>query len=376
MTVTYAPLTGDVEIQLTETPNPFKDAKDLSPGTPTDYMMEVDWHFEQGWTRPVIKPFGPIAMNPTCSVLHYATTCFEGMKAYRSFDGKRVFMFRPRDNIARLNDSTKRACLPQLDIDAAIKILEKYVELESRFIAPGSYIYLRPMVMGTDEGLGVKTPHKAKFMIMANIFPPMNTKPLRLLCSPPEAIRAWPGGFGYAKLGANYGPALQANEECVQKGYSTTLWLLGQEGIVTEAGASNFFAVVKDASSGKTQILTCPLTTGVILPGITRRSVLELLRQKFADDENVEVLEKEFTDKDLDVASKEGRLLEAFAVGTAYFVSPVGTICTRAGGDLEVPLSAEGGMSGPVAQFAREALANIQWGKIPHAWSHLVCEQE
>lgn len=376
MTVTYKPLSGTPQITLTSSPNPFTNASDLPAGTITDHMVEADWDAEHGWSQAVIKPFGPIPMDPTASVLHYATTCFEGMKAYRSADGKKVLLFRPRDNFNRLNDSTKRASLPSVDVDAAIELLNKFVEIDSRFIAPGYYIYLRPMVMGVDSGLGVKTPTKAKFMILANIFPRMNTQPLKLMCSSPDTIRAWPGGFGASKLGANYGPSLQANQDCVKKGYCQVLWLLGKEGIVTEAGASNFFTVIKDAESGKTQILTCPLSTGVILPGVTRRSVLELLRQKFADDDSVEVVEKEFTDKDLDLAAKDNRLLEAFVVGTAYFVSPVGLINTRNGGDIQVPLTAEGGQTGPIAQFCKEALSNIQWGKVPHQWSHLVCESD
>ena len=369
---TYRELSADnVVIELNVNPTQFDDLSELPPNHNTDHILEADWDIETGWSAPYLHGFRPMLLDPTSSFLHYATTCFEGMKAYKSADGKKITLFRPRDNIDRLNDSTERASLPFLEPEAALKLLDLFVQTDSRFIAPGGYIYLRPMVMGTDGGLGLKSPSRAKFMIMASLMPPLNRSPLKLYCSPPDCIRAWPGGFGYAKLGANYGPTLAANREAVKNGYSQVLWLFGENGVVTEAGGANFFAVIKN-EEGRTQILTCPLTTGLILPGVTRRSVLELLTEKFSDE--IDVIEREFTISEIAQAAEQNRLVEAFAVGTAYFVSSVDRIRTPEGVDFSVPLVEEDGLCGKYAKYARDALSAIMWGKVQHKWAHIVKE--
>ncbi|ANB14595.1 branched-chain-amino-acid transaminase BAT1 [Sugiyamaella lignohabitans] len=374
MTVTYSELSAKgLVIEKHPNPTQFENHSDLPSSRATDYLLEVTWTIDQGWGTPSLHPYGPLSLDPASSVLHYATTCFEGMKAYRSFDGKKVTLFRPLDNINRLNDSCARASLPQLEPNAALALLEKFVEMEARFIAPGSFIYLRPMVMGTNAHLGLTTPTEAKFLIMASMMPKLNAAPLKLCSSPPDQIRAWKGGFGYAKLGANYGPTLKANNEAIKNGFSQVLWLMGEEGIVTEAGGANFFAVIKNEKTGKDEIMTCPLTTGVILPGVTRRSVLELLRNKYTS-EGVEVNEKEFTISDIEKASDEGRLVEAFAVGTAYFIAPVQTIRTPAGKDISVPMSI--GTSGDYAHYIKETLSQIMWSKVEHPWSHPVASAQ
>uniref|UniRef100_A0A060TG73 Branched-chain-amino-acid aminotransferase n=1 Tax=Blastobotrys adeninivorans TaxID=409370 RepID=A0A060TG73_BLAAD len=341
----------------------FEVPTDLPPNHPTDHIVEVDYDSTTGWSTPHIHQYRAFQMDPSCMVLHYAVTCFEGMKAYRSRDGKLVRMFRPYDNMRRLNDSADRLCLPRVDVDEAVKLLEMFLKLDERFIMPGHYIYMRPLLMGTDNTVGIKTPSKAKFVIMATMFPPMNKDPLKLYCSSPDTARAWPGGFGYAKLGANYGPTLLANREAVSQGYNQVLWLLGEKGLVTEAGASNFFVVMKN-KEGRTEILTCPLSTGVILPGVTRRSVLELLRDGVSDE--ADVIEREFTIGEIEEAVEENRIVEAFSVGTAYFVAPVQTIRTSAGKDLTIPVD------GKYAAYAKSKLSDIMWGEGEHPWAHKV----
>lgn len=353
----------DIVINLTTTPRKFQDVTELPANSPTDHMVEVDWNAESGWGTAEIKPYAPLAMDPASSVLHYATTCFEGLKAYRSKDGKSVRLFRPWDNMARLNDSMARVDLPEINQEAALEILKKYVEVEQRFVPAGGFLYLRPFAMATTASLGLRSATEAKLLIIASTLPSLSLKPLKLYCSQPGTIRAWPGGFGYAKLGANYGPTLQANKEAVSKGYHQVLWLDGEKGTVTEAGGSNFFAVLKNAETGRTEIVTCPLSTGVILPGVTRRSVLELLNNKFGGE--VDVVEKEFTINDLEKASDESRLLEAFAVGTAYFVSPVEEILAPNGKSLAVPIGDEkssGSFYGKYAGYTRDYLGGIMWG--------------
>lgn len=355
----------NLTVKQTDSPMKFDDVSELPRNYHTDHIVEVDWDINDGWSEPSIHPWAPLQLDPTCSVLHYAVSCFEGMKAYKSADGA-LRLFRPEKNMERLNNSASRLCLPSVDAEVAIKLIEKLVQLDQRFIEPGHYIYLRPTLMGTEPSLGVKSPGKAKFLIMSTLYPVLNSKPLSLWCSPPTAIRAWPGGFGHTKLGANYGPTLEANRECVDAGYDQVLWLLGDNGIVTEAGASNFFAVVKNPSTGKTEILTCPLTTGVILPGVTRRSVLELFREKYNADE-VDVIEREFSISEIETAADQGNLVEAFSVGTAYFVAPVKTIRTPQGKDISVSIE-----ESTYASYAKETLGNIMWGKIDHPWGHVI----
>lgn len=370
MVVEQAPLRADkLEIELTQTPTQFNDASEVKGGH-TDHMLEVDWDSENGWGTPKIRPYAPISLDPSCSVFHYATECFEGMKAYRSHDGKKVLLFRPELNVDRLNSSTSRLCLPEMESEAALELIAKFVEVDARFIQPGGTLYLRPFVIGTDEGVGIKTPFKAKFMVLAQCTIVSPPKTLSLFCSNPGEHRAWPGGFGSKKLGANYGPTLRANREAQAHGYDIVLWLMGNEGYVTEAGAANFFVVMKNAETGRLEALTCPLELEVILPGVTRRSVLELLSQR----EELDVVERAFTIDEVAKAADEGRLVEAFACGTAYFVAPAGKIRTSEGKIIDVPFDAATS-SGEYASFVKTQLSNIMWGKVSHPWGYVVKDE-
>jgi branched-chain amino acid aminotransferase len=178
--------------------------------------------------------------------------------------------------------------------------------------------------------LGVQAPKEALLFIIAVPWPdpatriksvPGEPSGLKLLASHPDTIRAWPGGFGYAKLGANYGPSLAAHGKAQAQGFDQVLWLFGADRQVTEAGASNFFIVWENAQTGKRELVTAPLENQLILPGVTRRSVLQLarerLRQGNGDLGAVEVVEKTFTIGDVETAWKEGRIVEAFVCGTA-----------------------------------------------------------
>lgn len=362
MTIQYKELSAEnPKITLSESPSA---QSTLKQGQHTDHIVEVDWDMEHGWSTPQIHPWRPLEIDPTSSVIHYATTCFEGMKAYRSKDGKKVLLFRPRENVKRLNDSTTRICLPYLDEEAALKLIELLVKIDNRFITPGHYIYLRPTVFGTDVGLGLKTPTAAKFLVMATGFEQKDARALKLWCSPPSQIRAWPSGFGYAKLGANYGPTFTANREAIKSGYDQVLWLLGDEGYVTEAGGSNFFAVFKKEGEDKVEIVTSPLSTGIILPGITRKSVIQLLKENF--DKEAEVVERQFTIGEIENAVNNETLVEAFACGTAYFVSSISQIKTPSGQDLKIP------NPGKYTEFAKSYLASIMWGEKDHEWAFIV----
>lgn len=364
------PLSADkLEITLNKSPKQFDTPESLPANSSTDYKLEVDYTDAEGWSAPQITPFGPLMIDPTASVLHYAVECFEGLKLYKNKAGTKLILFRPALNMARLNDSCERIGLPRFDEAELLKCLIEYVKLEARFVAPGGFIYLRPTAIGTNPGLGLKAPTAAKVFVCATMMPAWNSEPLKLYCSDPkEAVRAWPGGFGYAKLGANYGPTLQENSKAVKAGFQQVLWLYDEDKkTVTEAGGSNFFvAIKKKGAEDQIEIMTCPVSTKLILPGISRRSTLEYLGEKHKDS-NVTVHEREFGIDEIAEAAKEGRLIEAFAIGTAYFVAPVQLIRTPTGELIDVPLAQ--GDSGDFAADVKAKLLSIMYGEEESEWA-------
>ena len=316
---------------------------------------------------------------PSASVLHYATECFEGLKLYRGYDG-RLRLFRPELNCQRMLTSTARIALPAFD---PAELLELIIRLCATDAAkwlprsrPGQFLYLRPTMIANDPSLGVQKPKEALLFVLLSCFPDMTKSAatgelgLRLLASQDDMVRAWPGGFGYAKVGANYGPTLVAQGEARERGYDQILWLFGDRCGVTEAGASNFFVVWKTREGG-TQLVTAPIEDKIILDGITRRSVLELARKRLT---GCEVVERNFDMHEIVDAFNEGRLLEAFTTGTAFFVAPVAEIHFR-GVDLHLPSGR--GNSGHYAKELRTWLEDIKYGRVgEHPWSLVVDENE
>ena len=300
----------------------------------TDHMVTVKWNAGTGWSEPQLEPYGALALLPTASVLHYATECFEGMKAYRGYDGK-LRLFRPSCNTQRMLVSATRVSLPGFDPIELQKLVVALLAVDGPKWLPisdtESYLYLRPTLIGTTGSLNPQAPEDALLFIVAsyfNIFPEAESTGLKLLASQEDMVRAWPGGFGHAKIGANYGPTFLAQRLAKEMGYQQVLWLLGSNNQITEAGASNFFVVWR-TREGRVQIVTAPLDGKIILDGITRRSILELAREYLIMDvankvgylETVDVLEHNFTMDDVMEAYRENRLLEAFATGTAVYGS-------------------------------------------------------
>lgn len=286
----------------------------------TDHMLTANWNMETGWSAPELKPYGPFTISPTASVLHYATECFEGMKAYRGHDGK-LRLFRPDCNAERLLMSSVRISLPSFPPSEVEKLVRAFMAVDGpKWLPrerPGEFIYLRPTLIGTHSQLGVAAPAEAMLFIIASYMPPMDAPQggMRLHTSPADMVRAWAGGFGYAKVGANYGPSLLATSEAKQRGFHQILWLYGEEGLCTEAGASNFFVLWKNKDTGRTELVTAPLGDKIILDGVTRRSVLQLIRERCAED--IDVVERKYTIDEVVQAHDEGRLVESFASGTA-----------------------------------------------------------
>ena len=253
-------------------------------------------------------------------------------------------------------------------------------------------------MIATDAALGVQRPKEALLFIILSCFPDMSkslappvppalngsangeptktTSGLKLLASNEDTCRAWPGGFGYAKVGANYGPSLVAQGEARSRGFDQVLWLFGSEGYVTEAGASNFFVVWRNKDSGRLELVTAPLEERIILEGVTRASVLQLAKERLSKSsdgvEGVDVVERRFTMADMVSAHRENRLLEAFGAGTAFFIAPVSLIQYR-GKDIE--LANRDGESGVYARQIKKWLVDIMYGHESHDWGVVVDEK-
>ncbi|TVY43575.1 Branched-chain-amino-acid aminotransferase, mitochondrial [Lachnellula occidentalis] len=341
----------------------------------TDHMITAKWNSTTGWDAPELRPYGNLSLAPTASCLHYATECFEGLKMYRGYDGK-LRLFRPDCNCRRMLTSATRISLPGFDPKELEKLLIAMIAVDGPkwLPTPGTLLYLRPTMIGSGGALGVAAPKEATLFIISTFMPTLSSpKGLKLLASQ-DGVRAWPGGFGYAKVGANYGPSLMANSEARARGYDQVLWLL--DGLVTEAGASNFFVVWR-SKEGKLQLVTAPLEGKIILDGVTRRSILQLVRERLTDGSSgldpVEIVERQFTMDEVAEVVKEGRMVEAFAAGTAYFVSPVSVISYK-GEDLQIPMAK--GETGEYAGLIKDWLVNIMYGKEQHEWGVVIDEKD
>jgi branched-chain amino acid aminotransferase len=360
-------------------------------------MVTARWTVEHGWEVPELKPYGPFSIMPTASVLHYATECFEGLKLYRGNDGK-LRLFRVSRNCERMRKSAARIALPDFDPKELEKMIKALCARDGAKWLPKDrpgFLYLRPTMIANDPALGVQRPKEALLYVILACFPDMtkslatpappalNAAPkqqsggLRLLASNEDSIRAWPGGFGYAKVGANYGPSLVAQGEARARGFDQVLWLFGSECYVTEAGASNFFVVWRNKDSGRLELVTAPLEERIILEGVTRASVLDLaktrLSKSFDGAEALDVVERRFTMEDIVSAYKENRLVEAFAAGTAFFIASVAHIHFR-GKEIHVPQ--EEGSSGTYTRMVKQWLVDIMYGNEKHEWGVEVEEVE
>ncbi len=340
--------------QLKEKPDP----KTLVFGkTFTDHMFVMNYNAGQGWHDGRIVPYGPLELAPSAMVFHYAQEVFEGMKAYRRPDGG-VQLFRPMDNVRRLNDSCERLCIPKLPEEEALAAIEALVKVEADWVPsePGTSLYIRPFVIATDASLGVHASHSYLFCVICcpvGAYYAEGINPVRIYVEN-EDVRAVRGGTGYTKCGGNYAASIRAGERAEEQGYAQVLWLDGVERkYIEEVGSMNVMFKV----DGK--VIT-PKLTGSVLPGITRRSCIQLLK-----DWGVEVEERLITAQELFDAAKEGKLEEAWGTGTAAVVSPVGEM-----GWNDQHAVVNGGKIGPITQKLYDTLTGIQWGTCedPHNW--------
>ncbi len=341
----------DIKITKTTAPKTMPPESELGFGKVfTDHMLLVDWSAEKGWYDARILPFGRIDLHPASTVLHYGAEIFEGLKAYRRADGG-VQLFRPQENVKRMNRSAERMSLPEMDEKDMLELITTFVKLEERWVPKsfGTSLYLRPFLFGNDEALGVHAVHNATFMLIASpsgSYYKEGINPVGIMIED-EDVRTVRGGTGYAKCGGNYAASTRAGERAAKKGYSQVLWLDGVERkYVEEVGAMNVMFKI----NGK---IVTPLLTGSILPGITRKSCIEVLKSK-----GYEVEERLLSVDELFTSLQDGSLEEAWGCGTAAVVSPIGKL---AFGEKEYVVG--GGKIGEVTQTLYDILTGIQWGK-------------
>ena len=353
-----------MEIKITKTtaPGVMPPENELGFGKVfTDHMFIMDYSSDKGWHDARIVPFGRISLHPSSTVLHYGAEIFEGLKAYRRADGG-VQLFRPMENIKRMNRSAERMSLPEMDEQDALEILTTFVRLEEKWVPKsfGTSLYLRPFMFGNDEMLGVHAVHNATFMLIASpsgSYYKEGINPVSIMIEN-EDVRTVRGGTGYAKCGGNYAASTRAGERAAKKGYSQVLWLDGVERkYIEEVGAMNVMFKIGG------EIVT-PMLTGSILPGITRKSCIEVLKSL-----GYQVSERLLSVDELVSALENGRLEEAWGCGTAAVVSPIGKL---AYGEKEYIVG--GGKIGEVTQKLYDLLTGIQWGKIEDTfhWVHKI----
>ena len=350
---------ADIKITLAETRKPLPDPDTLVFGkTFTDHMFLMNYYAGQGWHDPRIVPYGPLSLEPSCMVFHYAQELFEGMKAYRTPEGK-VQLFRPMENALRFNSSCERMCVPAIDPDFFVDAVKALVKVDQAWVPnkKGASLYIRPFVFATDPSLGVHASHSYLFVIIlcpVGSYYAEGINPVKIYVEDAD-VRAVRGGTGYTKCGGNYAASLRAGERAEEKGYSQVLWLDGVERkYIEEVGAMNVLFKI----DGK---VVTPALTGSVLPGITRKSCLELLR-----DWGVSVEERLISAQELFDAAESGKLEEAWGSGTAAVVSPIGELAM---GDKVVTVN--GGQIGRLTQRLYDTLTGIQWGTEPdpYGWT-------
>lgn len=370
----YAPASlnaSNLVVEKTTNPKPKLPKSELVFGkTFTDHMLEVEWDSENGWGTPKISPYHNLSLDPSTIVFHYAFELFEGMKAYKDGSGN-IRTFRGDKNMVRMNKSAERIALPMFNGEELQKLIDQLLILDQDFVPKGQgySLYIRPTLIGTTASLGVSTPDKALLYVIASPVGPYYSsgfKPVSLEATD-YAVRAWPGGVGDKKLGANYAPCVLPQLQASKRGFHQNLWLFGDEGFITEVGTMNVFFVFRDPSTGKNELVTAPLD-GTILEGVTRDSILELARERLSNDKWV-ISERKFTIHEVKEAAEKGNLVEAFGAGTAAVVSPIKNIGFR-GEDISVPVSL--GNSGELTAQVAEWIRKIQYGEEEYKnWSRI-----
>ncbi len=348
-----------MKITLNKNPKVKPDSTSLGFGKFfTDHMLVMD--YENGnWKEPEIIPYGPFALEPSTCVLHYGQGIFEGLKAYKN-EKNEITLFRPRDNFNRMNKGALRMCMPTLDVDLVLKSLNELLLLEKDWIPsnPGTSLYIRPTLIAKDAMLGVHPGHEYRFFIILSpvgAYYAAGLKPTKILVEE-QYVRAPLGGTGEVKCMGNYAASLLAGDLANKKGYAQALWLDAKERkYAEEVGAMNIFFVIDG-------VVKTPALVGSILPGITRDSVIKILKA-----ENIPIEETRISTDEIESSIKKGTLTEIFGSGTAAVISPVGVLGMH--GKDNIINNFE---MGKITEFLYDKLTGIQCGRYPDPFGWVV----
>ena len=324
----------------------------------TEHMVLVEWDREQGWHGARVVPYGPIPLEPSAAVFHYAQEIFEGMKAYRHDDGS-VWTFRPERNAERFNASARRMAMPELPPTIFLDAIRALVEADQGWVPPAgtgeTSLYLRPFMIATEEALGVRPANRYLFSVIASpagSYFAGGLTPVSLWVSD-QYVRAAPGGTGFAKTGGNYAASLASQAEGIQHGCDQVVFLDAvEQRYVEELGGMNLFFLYADGH------VVTPELSGTILPGVTRASLLDLARER-----GLQVEERRFSIDEWREGVASGEITEVFACGTAAVITPVGRLAWN-GGELDMP------QDHTLTMELRQELLDIQYGRAEdrHGW--------
>jgi branched-chain amino acid aminotransferase len=313
----------------------------------TDHMLEAD--FENGqWTNIEIKPYQQFSISPSLAALHYGQAIFEGIKAFRNQTGE-AFIFRPHKNFERFNNSARRMQMPEVPEDLFMEGMRQLIALDKNWIpdVADHSLYIRPFMFSSDEVIGVKPSDNYKFMIILSPTGPYHTAPMRLWVEE-KYTRAAPGGVGFAKAAGNYGSSMQATAEAKKMGYDQVLWTDAFEHkYIQECGMMNVFFII-----GNT-VITPGLEEGTILEGVTRDSVLTLLKEM-----GLKVEERKISIDEVMAAYKAGERMEVFGTGTAATISPIKELRYK---DFEMKFDVD---AWKVAPAIKKQLTDIREGRL------------
>lgn len=324
----------------------------------TTHVFEMDYlENEGGWNNPTIKKFSDVDLSPAALVFHYGQSIFEGLKAYKQKNGD-IVIFRPKKNLERLNNSARKMCIPEIDIDFVLKAMTELVKIEKDWIPsmPGHSLYIRPVVFATDPFLGVKPGENYKFVIILSPvgpYYPEGFKPVPIMVTD-KFVRAVRGGVGDCKTAGNYAASLLAQKEAIKLGFTQVLYLDAlEQKYIEEVGTMNMFVQFKDE-------VATPILSGTILPGITRMSVLEILREW---DYNVN--ERDISLQEIIDGYNNNNLVELFGTGTAAVISSISKLKYD---DVELKFNDE--HAGELGTKLYTELTNVQYGIIEdrHNW--------
>ena len=329
----------------------------------TDHMVKIDWTAQDGWTAGEVLPYGPIALDPATSSLHYGQLIFEGLKAFRQQDGS-IATFRPEANAARFARSAARLAMPALPADQFIESLHALVDVDGAWVPGGSdsSLYLRPFMISTEVGLGVRPANAYSYLLIASPagpYFPNGVQPVSVWLST-EYTRAAVGGTGEAKCAGNYAASLAAQAQAAEQGCDQVVWLdATNHSYVEEMGGMNLCFVY---GTGEHARIMTPKLTGTLLPGVTRDSLLTL-----AQDLGYSSEEGLISTADWQAGNASGEITEVFACGTAAVITPVGQVKSA-----HAAWTVGDGGPGPVTMRLRAALLDLQTGKSAdtHGWMH------